>query len=92
MGAHRLSTGLLLLAACTLTLSPSISGAGLFSRAPKGPPLLGSHPSSDARDARNALLKQHASAVRAPDVKPGKTVTSQRLRAGKTLLGRSIKR
>ncbi len=67
------------------------SHAGLFSRKPKGPPLLGSHPTSEAKDARTDLLKQRTRALPTHSVKPGKTITSQRTHPGKTLLGQPVK-
>ena len=80
-----------LCALCALSLLPSGADAGLFSHKPKGPQILGSHPTSDAKDARTTLLKQHSQAIKARTVKPGKTVISQRADPGKTLLGQPVK-
>ncbi|HEX4376731.1 MAG TPA: hypothetical protein VHZ99_06235 [Steroidobacteraceae bacterium] len=74
-----------------MSLLPMAADAGLFSHKPKGPQPLGSHPSSDAKDARSTLLKQHSQALKARPAKPGKTVISQRTHPGKTLLGQPVK-
>ena len=79
------------LALCVLGLASMSSHAGLFSHKPKGPQPLGAHPTTDAKNARNDVLKQRARAVQSPTVKPGKTITSQRTHPGKTLLGQPVK-
>jgi hypothetical protein len=91
MPTRRLLSGSRVLALCVLGLASMSSHAGLFSHKPKGPPLLGSHPTSDAKDARRDVLKQRGKAVPSHTVKPGKTITSQRTHPGKNLLGQPVK-
>jgi hypothetical protein len=92
MNARRLLSRGSLLMACAVLLLPSVGNAGLFSKTPKTPPLLGSHPSADAKDARKQLLKGRQVAVPARTTKAPKTLTSQRSKPGKTALGSPVKR
>ena len=91
MKTRRLLSGPLLLALCAALVLPAVGNAGLFSKSPKTPPLLGSHPSSDAKNAREALLKERNNTITTRKVKPGKTITSQRQKPGRTILGQPVK-
>lgn len=71
------------LLAATMLLSPSL-GIGA-TKPPKSAPLLGAHPTTPAKSARLAFVKQRSNAIPLKPLKPGKTVNSLNRRVGKTI-------
>ena len=80
------------MALCAIALAPVNATAGLFSKSPKGPELLGSHPAANNQSARDTLLRQRQQVITRPQAKPGKTVNSRRPTAAKTVLGKPVKK